>query len=131
MKKIGFLAGSTSMLLLPVMALAAVTGGSTFDPNATAFSDSLDNILTFINSFLIPFIIGVGFLAFVWGMFKYFILGGANEDSKESGKQLMIWATLGFVMIIIFWGIVNLFATSTGLSGDDITNLVPYVDPTR
>ena len=58
----------------------------------------------------IPFILGVAFLVFVWGMFQYFIAGGANEESKEKGKSLMVWATLGFVLVIIFWGVVNLVA---------------------
>jgi hypothetical protein len=46
-------------------------------------------------------------------MFQFFIAGGANDESKEKGKSLMIYATLGFVLIIIFWGIVNLLAGST------------------
>jgi hypothetical protein len=55
-------------------------------------------------------------------MFKYFIAGGADEGKREEGKSLMIYATLGFVLIIVFWGIVNLFAGSTGLEGETITN---------
>lgn len=82
------------------------------------FKDFLSEILEFINETLIPFIIGIGFLVFVWGMFKYFIYGGANDDEKEKGKSLMIWATLGFVLIVIFWGVVNLLASSTGLDKD-------------
>ena len=30
----------------------------------------------------------------------------------------MVWATLGFVLVIIFWGVVNLVAQSTGLDAD-------------
>jgi len=83
------------------------------------FGTLLRNILGFSNSVLIPFILGIGFLVFVWGMFKFFIVGGANDDAKEQGKSLMVYATLGFVFIIIFWGIVNLVATSTGLDDED------------
>ena len=56
-------------------------------------------------------------------MFKFFIVGGANDDAKEQGKSLMIYATLGFLLIIVFWGVVNLLANSTGLEGDTLDNI--------
>lgn len=98
-----------------------------FDPSGGAFGELLANILIFVNEVLIPFIIGIGFLTFVWGMFKFFILGGADDEKKEQGKSLMIWATIGFVVIIIFFGVINLLTESTGLSGDSIRN-IPRVD---
>jgi uncharacterized membrane protein YidH (DUF202 family) len=104
---------------LPLSAFAA---GIVDDGTGGGFGTLLKNILRFSNDVLIPFIIGIGFLVFVWGMFKYFIAGGADEGKREEGKSLMIYATLGFVLIIVFWGIVNLFAESTGLEGDTITN---------
>lgn len=85
-----------------------------------AFENLLTNILVFANNTLIPFIIGIGFLAFVWGMFQYFIAGGANDESREKGRKLMINATLGFVVIIIFFGAINLLTSSTGLEGESI-----------
>ena len=87
------------------------------------FGTLLENIITFTNGVLIPFVIGIGFLFFVWGMFQYFIAGGANDEAKEKGKSLMVYATLGFVLIIIFWGVVNLIANSTGLQGTSVTNI--------
>jgi uncharacterized membrane protein YidH (DUF202 family) len=115
-----------AVFLLPTVTsaqgLADGTGGGDFQV-------LLNNILVFTNNVLIPFIIGIGFLVFVWGMFQYFIFGGANDDSKKNGKSLMIWATIGFVMIIIFWGIVELLASSTGLQNENINYLIPKVTP--
>ncbi len=105
-----------SILLLPFAASAQ------FDPSGGEFGELLTNILIFTNNVLIPFIIGIGFLSFVWGMFKYFILGGADEEKKEQGKSLMVWATVGFVVIIIFFGVVNLLTQSSGLQGETIRN---------
>jgi len=95
--------------------------------DAGPFQDLLINILDFSNDVLIPFIIGIGFLFFVWGIFKYFIFGGANDEAKESGKSLIIWATIGFVLIIIFWGVVNLLSESTGLANGELQN-IPSID---
>ncbi len=124
MQRFKLFVGSTSALLLtPVLASAQLaTGGGDLGP----FQNLLENILIFTNNVLIPFIIGIGFLVFVWGMFKFFIVGGANDDAKEQGKSLMIYATLGFLLIIVFWGVVNLLADSTGLEGDTLDN-VPKV----
>jgi hypothetical protein len=53
--------------------------------------------------------------------------GGADEAKRESGKQLMIYATLGFVLIIIFWGVINFVVSSIGLENENIDPLIPKV----
>lgn len=124
MRRLKLFAGSAAAVLLtPVLAFAQ---GIADGADAGPFQDLLENILVFTNNVLIPFIIGIGFLVFVWGMFKYFIVGGANDDAKEQGKSLMIYATLGFLLIIVFWGVVNLLTSSTGLQGETLKN-VPVV----
>lgn len=111
--------------LLPLTSSAQIATS----PNAGPLEDLLKNILVFGNTVLIPFIIGIGFLVFVWGMFQYFIAGGANDESKEKGKKLMINATIGFVVIIIFFGAINLLTTSTGLQGQQIENVPEVIIP--
>ena len=132
MRRFNLFVGSTAALLLtPVMFIHAQAGTGNFNPSGGAFGSLLQNILIFANNVLIPFIIGIGFLVFVWGMFQYFIVGGANDESKEKGKSLMIYATLGFLLIIVFWGVVNLLATSTGMNNQNIKPLLPVISPTR
>jgi len=124
--KIKVFASTAAFALTPFVAAAQ------FDPGGGGFGDLLANIIGFANQILIPFILGIGFLVFVWGMFRYFIAGGANDEAKESGKSLMVYATLGFVLIIVFWGIVNLIADSTGFGGQSITDVdggVPNAAP--
>ena len=93
---------------------------------AEPLRDLLENIVIFINNVAIPFIISIGFLFFIWGMFQYFILGGADEEKKERGKSLMIWSIIAFVTIIIFFGVINLFTSSTGLQGESL-KFIPQV----
>lgn len=113
MKKISYFLGSATAFVLPFVASAQIaTGGG-----GGQFENLLRNIIDFTNTVLIPFIIGIGFLVFVWGMFQYFIAGGANDEAKAKGKSLMIYATLGFVLIIVFWGVINLLTDSIGLGG--------------
>jgi uncharacterized membrane protein YidH (DUF202 family) len=110
-----------------LLALPVVAGAQNFlaDDSGGEFGTLLTNILLFTNNVLIPFILGIGFLVFVWGMFRYFIAGGANDEAKEQGKSLMVYATLGFVLIIVFWGVVNLIANSTGFADGDAIGGVP------
>jgi hypothetical protein len=126
MKKFRKATASLAVLVMtPLFASAQLPKGGVIDANGGAFGDLLINILGFSNNVLIPFILGIGFLVFVWGMFKFFIYGGADDEAKTSGKSLMVWATLGFVLIIVFWGVVNLIATSTGLDDDGGLDAVP------
>ena len=106
--------GSVALFAIPMLVSAGQ--GLADSPSGGDFGTLLGELLAFANNILIPFILGIGFLVFVWGMFRYFIAGGANDEAKEQGKSLMVYATLGFVFVIIFWGIVNLVASSTGLN---------------
>ena len=122
MKKLKSLTASIALFLLPVVTSAQ----SDFDETGGEFGEFLENILLFISNVLIPFILGLGFLLFVWGMFLYFIAGGADEEKRGKGKSLIIWATLGFVIIIVFWGVINIVAGGTGLGGESLDqNLIP------
>jgi len=67
----------------------------------------------------LPAILALGFLVFVWGVFLYFIKGGADDEAQGKGKQLMLYAIGGFVLILVFFGIVNLLVGSIGLDLDD------------
>ena len=123
MRSVKYLAGSSALFLMPLAFASAqfadaAGGGGRFEV-------LLRNILNFSDNVLIPFILGIGFLVFVWGMFKFFIVGGANDEAKEQGKSLMVYAVLAFVLIIVFWGIINLLATSTGVDQENIGGLVP------
>ncbi|MFN3692961.1 MAG: hypothetical protein ACK4SL_02570 [Candidatus Paceibacteria bacterium] len=83
-------------------------------------------ILAFISGYVIPFILAIGFLMFVWGMFNYFIRGGANEEAKENGRSLIMYAIAGYVVILAFWGIVNILSNGLGLEDSlDTTPEVP------
>lgn len=125
MKKILSSAFLAPAILVPSVSFAQIADSS----SGGAFEELLVNIMLFINGVLIPFIIGIGFLFFVWGMFLYFILGGADDEKKAKGKSLMIHATIGFVVIIIFFGVINLLTSSTGLQGETIKNIPEVLVP--
>ena len=105
-------------LILPASALAqgGEIGGSTLGAY-------LGSIIGFINAILVPFIFAIAFIVFIWGMFQYFILGGANEEAREKGKSLAIWGLIAFVVMVSIWGIVNLFVGTFRFGGQNSPQL--------
>lgn len=115
MTKILSLFGLLALVILPISASAQLGTG---DATGGEIGDLFGNILNFIDAYVIPAILSIGFLVFVWGIFQYFILGGANDEAKESGKSLIMYAIAGFVLIIAFWGIINIVSNGIGLEKD-------------
>jgi succinate dehydrogenase/fumarate reductase cytochrome b subunit len=98
------LAGLT---LTPYFAFAANSSLQTF----------FKNLVGFINKTVIPFILGIAFLIFVINAVRYFVFQSGEEEGRENAKNLALYSVLAFVVIILFWGIVNLVNSSVGLSG--------------
>ena len=86
----------------------------------TQLSTFLSNIAAFMNSTLIPLIFALAFLVFLWGMFTPFILGGSDSAKQQEVKSLILYAVIGFVVMLSLWGIVNLLADSFGLNNDTV-----------
>ncbi len=106
-----------------LLAVALIVLPGTAAAQFGAIDTFLGSIGTFINNVLIPLIFALALLFFIYGMFKYFIQGGDDEGNRETGRQLMIWAVLGFVFMVSIWGIVNLVANGFGFSGETVNNI--------
>lgn len=82
-------------------------------PLLKSYSDSIVNV---INNVLVPVLMAIAFIVFLWGIYKYFIAGAANEGDKGDGRKFALWGVIGFVVILSLWGLVNLFMGVLGLS---------------
>lgn len=125
MKKSLFGFSAVITLLWPVVSNAQLADGL----GAGQFESLLINILAFANQILLPFIIGIGFLVFVWGVFVYFIVGGGDEEKRAQGRSFVVYSILGYVLIIIFYGVVNMIADSIGLEGETLQNIPSLLVP--
>lgn len=112
------------LFLLPVVAFAQPT--SAFGQ----IGDTIRALIGFMNGTLVPLVFAMAFLVFIWGMFKFFIFGGHDEESRESGKQLMIYGVVAFVMMVSIWGIVNVVAEGLGFRKSTIDQ-IPTLPTTR
>lgn len=85
----------------------------------------LANIATFFIYRIVPFLIALGFMVFVWGVVNYFFLSQGSDEGRAKGKSLMVYGISAMVVIVIFWGIVNLVSNSTGLQAKKIETEMP------
>jgi len=67
----------------------------------------------------VPFLFGLAFLFFVVNAIRFFVLGGASQEGRDKAKSLVIYSVIALVILLIFWGIVNIIAGSLGLGGCD------------
>jgi hypothetical protein len=98
-----------------------------------ASGDSLNtviiNIARLIQNGLIPIVIGLALLAFLWGVMKY----GTSQDEaarKESISIIINGLIVLFVMISV-WGLVALFFNFFGLNPNGPVNLQNKPIPTE
>lgn len=61
-----------------------------------------------INNILVPILIAIAFIVFLWGVYKYYILGATDETARRSGHQLVLWGVIGFAIIVSVWALVNI-----------------------
>lgn len=113
MKKFSILTFAVALVASPAMAFAAPAVGGDL-------SVFLNAVIGFINNILIPFALAIAFIFFVWGVVKFFVIGGDSDDGKSKGKDLIIYSIVGFVVIFTFYGIVNLLTNGLGLGEAEI-----------
>jgi predicted cobalt transporter CbtA len=103
---LGLIAASAAPLL------AFADGGI----NTDQLSQYSNSFIQTVNTVLVPVLVAIAFIVFLYGVARYFIIGGANEGDREIGRQYILWGLIGFVVIISVWGIVNIIINTFGLT---------------
>lgn len=75
------------------------------------------NLVTIINSVLVPVIFALSFIVLLYGIAKAYIFSGGDEAAVSQGHKLIMWGIIAFVVMISLWGIVNIVANTFGLGG--------------
>ncbi len=101
---------------LPVMALAQ---GAISSSQGQGLSGVADTIIRLLNTYVIPILIGVGLVWFLYGVIKYITAQG-NEEQKGSGRGIMINGIIALVVMVGVWGLVNIIGNTFGVFGGSI-----------
>jgi len=99
--------------------LAIAVAAPTF-VHAQGLVDYIENVTLFLDSVVIPFLLGIAFLIFVINAVRFFIFQSSNEEGREKARSLMTYSVLAFVLLLTFMGIINLLSTSVGLTDSQI-----------
>lgn len=86
-------------------------------------------IISFINVFLIPLLLSVAFLFFLYGVYKYFIEGGNSEEKRGEGQKFVLWGVIAFAIIFSVWGLVGVLVNSLGFTGNERRPPIPQFPP--
>lgn len=97
----------------------------------SGIQDLLIGILFFINFSVLPFLMGLAFLFFIWNMARYFIIQSESDKGHEKAKRNALYGILGFVVIASIWGVVNILTYGLGFSQDRIRPDYFYIAPDR
>lgn len=100
---------------LGLLLLPAVAGAAVIDSN-----EGLGKILQFVGDLIatvIPLIIGLAVLLFLWGVLKYVTSGGDPEKRTEA-RNTMIWGIIAIFVMVSVWGLVNILVDTFGLDND-------------
>lgn len=112
---------AAALYFAPMLALAQVQTGGTLLGNLSNLVRSIGRLI----NLLLPLVVAVALLLFFWGLAK-FMMSAGNEEAKESGKSLMLWGIIAFVVMLSVWGIVVFIQKALGIGGST-TILVPQV----
>lgn len=77
-----------------------------------------------VNS-VIPIVISIGVLYFIWGVIHYAI--ARDEEAKAEGRSAMINGLIALLVIVSIWGIVNFMKRFLGVDLNDNTIAVPCI----
>ncbi|MBI2046368.1 MAG: hypothetical protein HYT28_03045 [Parcubacteria group bacterium] len=111
MKKLFIIFG---VIVMPSIAFAA---GELF----TKVSELLNSV--------IPIIITIAVIYFLWGVGKY-IMSSGDSEKQEEARGMMIYGIIGLFVMVSVWGLVNILVQTVGLDSGAIPNL-PQVPSTR
>lgn len=92
---------------------------------STAIEKMLCTVQGLLNS-IVPVLIALGVVYFVWGVVQYVIGGG--EEAKKKGRDHIIYGIIGFAVIVGLWGLVTLVTTTLLPDSGSVT--IPILVPT-
>jgi len=72
-------------------------------------------VIGVLNVIVVPIIITLAFLVFIWGVVDHFFIHGDEEKTREEGRQFVIWGVLGMVALFSVWSLVNILLSTLNI----------------
>lgn len=88
--------------------------------NPSYIAGYANSITGIINGILVPVLISIAFIVFLWGIYMYFIQGAANDEARKKGRIFALYGIIGFVILFSIWGIIQIFMGTLGLTASNV-----------
>lgn len=75
-------------------------------PARLDFAGFVDELVQFVDTYIIPLLYALAFIIFLIGVVRYFFTGG--EENRQKARPFILWGLAGLVLIFGIWGVVNL-----------------------
>lgn len=73
---------------------------------AQGFKGLVNSLVSLITS-VIPLLVGLAFIVFIWGLIKFLFHTGDGTAVQE-GKNIMIAGIIGIFVIVAVWGLIQI-----------------------
>ena len=103
---------TSRVALLVAVALPFVTHAQTISTIPNLFL----TIISWINGIFVPLIFAIAFVAFLIGIYYYFIQSAGNAEKTKEGRSFLMWSLIGFFIMFSVWGLINLFLGTLGFN---------------
>ena len=115
MKKIKVIVSSLlgALSLAPALAFAQTGTGNLPLSNLGALLDSVNTLMGRV----VPILIGLAVIAFLWGVLRY-VFNAGSEEKRTEGRKFMIYSIIGIVVMVSVWGLVIFVQQSFGLGSN-------------
>ena len=92
---------------------------------AVGFDEYVYNLIIPLND-VVPVLLGIAVVVFIWGVIRY-ITAGESDEKRKAGRNLMIYGIIAIFVIVSIWGLVAILQELTGTTGGVIPTIpIPY-----
>lgn len=96
------------------VALGVVAPSLVFAADAYSIIGDVGRILGYI----IPVLITLAVIYFIWGVIQYTV--SSDEEKKKKAKGMIIQGLIGLFIIVAFWGILSLITNTFGVGPEQL-----------
>lgn len=86
-----------------------------------------EGLITLINSYIIPFLLSLAVLFFIYNVTRYFVIESGNPEGREKARAFAFYGLLAFVFIVAFWGIISFVIRGFGFDQNTQAIVPDYI----
>ncbi len=110
-----------------VLFAPAVASAQNALPDSTALNALLGIVKTTLN-YIIPILITLAVIYFIWGVISFAI--SKDEEERKKARDQIVYGIIGLFVIVAIWGLVGFLSNLTGVGtgGGGTEGGLPCVD---